>query len=256
MRLDTDLIRIDGDTQPRAELDSRLIKEYAELMRAGAAFPAVSVFYDGQNYWLADGFHRFHAWCRVRAGQPIKADVFQGSLEDARWHSYGVNLAHGLRRTNADKERAVRRALEHPKALLLSNRRIAEHCGVTGNTVARYRRELESAVSLSPIGELSNHLLNTAHARLRMGRDGRIINTARIGSVQQRKDQTSPCMPVGSAADERASVTGSVRVELSKDDPRRCAHELMASFPFEFLEKVFLNVFSLHRRHQSEETAS
>ena len=62
MQLSIDSIRIDGGTQPRAELRNDVVKDYAELMRAGAAFPPVSVFYDGQDYWLADGFHRIRAW--------------------------------------------------------------------------------------------------------------------------------------------------------------------------------------------------
>ena len=144
VQLNLELIRIDGGTQPRAELRNDVVNEYAELMRAGAAFPPVTVFYDGQDYWLADGFHRFHAWRRAQANQPLEVEVIQGTLDDARWYSYGVNKTHGLRRTNQDKERAVRTALLHPRAAGLSNVQIAEHCGVTEKTVRKYRQQSEA----------------------------------------------------------------------------------------------------------------
>jgi hypothetical protein len=54
-------IRIDGGTQPRQEINYEVVKDYAELMREGVAFPPVTVFFDGVDYWLADGFHRYHA---------------------------------------------------------------------------------------------------------------------------------------------------------------------------------------------------
>jgi len=51
-------IRIDGGTQPRTELNEDVIAEYAELLADGVEFPVITVYFDGANYWLADGFHR------------------------------------------------------------------------------------------------------------------------------------------------------------------------------------------------------
>ncbi len=47
--------------QPRATLDPDMISTYHEDMHAGAAFPPLTVFHDGQRYWLADGYHRLAA---------------------------------------------------------------------------------------------------------------------------------------------------------------------------------------------------
>ena len=77
--------------------------------------PARHVFFDGKDYWLADGFHRLEAYVMAVPGEAIECDVFQGTLPDAQWHSYSVNKTHGLRRTNEDKERAVKAALAHPE---------------------------------------------------------------------------------------------------------------------------------------------
>jgi transposase-like protein len=134
-------IRLDGGTQPRAALDFGAIDDYADAMTDGAKFPPLVVFYDGENYWLADGFHRVKAaWQASR--ETVAAEVRLGTLEDARWYSFSANRANGLRRTNEDKQRAVKAALLHPKSAGLSNRAIARHVGVDEGTVRNWREKL------------------------------------------------------------------------------------------------------------------
>lgn len=162
-----DLIRIGGDTHARARLDSETVRDYAEAIEAGATLPPVLVFHDGSAYWLADGFHRWHA--HDRAGRlVIRCLVRKGSQADAKWAAIAANQTHGLRRSNADKAEAVRRALRHPAAAELSNVQIAEHVGVSDELVRRLRKAMEEAGSLPTVGS-------------RLGRDGRTIDTSRIG---------------------------------------------------------------------------
>ena len=54
-----------------------------------------------------------------------------------------ANIPQGLRRTNADKRKAVRLALLHPYSRAWSDRLIGKHVGVDHVTVGRVRRELE-----------------------------------------------------------------------------------------------------------------
>lgn len=171
MQLNLDQIRLDGGTQPRAEVLIAVVEEYAEQMRKGAVFPPVIVFHDGTDYWLADGFHRVEAAKRARPDQPIDVEVEQGTQSDAQWYSYSVNKVHGLRRTNPDKERAVKAALKHPRAAGMSSVDIARHCGVAESTVRNYRNQLTSQNAKSTAGG----------QRMRTGLDGRTINTANIG---------------------------------------------------------------------------
>lgn len=107
MKLNYEQIRIDGGTQPRSQLLSDVISDYAEMIRAGVVFPPVTVYFDGKDYWLADGFHRLAAAKQARPQEPIEAEVIQGTQKESQWYSFGVNKCHGLRRTREDRIRAV-----------------------------------------------------------------------------------------------------------------------------------------------------
>lgn len=141
MRLRLDSVRLDGGTQPRAAMSKNVIEEYGAFITDGAVFPPVTVFYDGAEYWLADGFHRFQAHREINALE-IEADVKQGSKRDAVLYSVGANSSHGLRRTNEDKKRAVKVLLEDSEWAGWSNRDIARRCAVSDPFVMTLRSSL------------------------------------------------------------------------------------------------------------------
>lgn len=139
------VIRTDGGTQPRAELNTSHVDDLAEVLRDGSTFKdVIVVFYDGTSYWLADGFHRYHAANRVGMSA-MEVDLKQGTQEDAIEYSCGANATHGLKRTNDDKRRSVARLLIIPKWRERSNREIARQCGVTEHLVRIIREELYPA---------------------------------------------------------------------------------------------------------------
>jgi hypothetical protein len=127
-------------------LDRPTISEYAFELRGGAQFPPVVVFYDGTDYWLADGFHRVEAAESISMTQ-IAATVKQGTLRDAVLYSVGVNATHGLRRTSADKRRAVMTLLEDGEWSKWSDREIARRCGVHHQMVGKIRGSLDESSS-------------------------------------------------------------------------------------------------------------
>ena len=129
-----DEIRIDGGTQPRVSIDENVATEYACLYRAGVTLPPVTVFYDGTTYWLADGFHRYLAATRINHDS-IPAHIHRGTKRDAVLYSVGANTAHGLRRKNADKRKAVRTLLKDEEWSQWSNCEIAKRCGVSEHMV-------------------------------------------------------------------------------------------------------------------------
>ena len=141
MELELTSIRVDGGTQSRLELSQEVVNEYAEHMAEGAVFPAVIVFQDGANYWLADGFHRYFA-TKKNKGKTINADVQVGTQEEAILFSFTANSNRGLRMTSADKRNIVIRMLTNKTWGGWTDAAIARHVGITGMTVGRIRKGL------------------------------------------------------------------------------------------------------------------
>lgn len=142
----TKAIRLDGGTQSRAEINQDVANEYGAEMKAGVKFPPITVFFDGDNYWCADGFHRVHGAMRVNIAK-IAADVRQGTQRDAILYSVGVNADHGLRRSNADKRRAAMKLLEDEEWGKWSSYEIAKRCAVSHTFIDNLRSSLATVAS-------------------------------------------------------------------------------------------------------------
>lgn len=132
--LDLSRLRLDGGTQPRTEIDQNVVDTYTDDLKDGARFPPVTVFKDGNRYWLADGFHRYYA--HIGAGKKtIDADVRAGGQRQAILHSLGANAAHGLQRSNIDKRRAVLTLLSDAEWGNKPENWIAQTCKVSRSLV-------------------------------------------------------------------------------------------------------------------------
>jgi ParB-like chromosome segregation protein Spo0J len=129
-----------------AGVDPAIVADYAEAMESGAVFPPVVVFHDGgEEYWLADGFHRAEAAKRI-GREEITAEVRLGSQRDAVLHAVGANASHGLRRTPDDRRRAIETLLRDPAWAKWSDREIGKACAVDHKTVGKVRRALTGDV--------------------------------------------------------------------------------------------------------------
>ena len=142
-RLALDEIRTDGDTQTRIGNDEATVADYALAMENGEVFPPIVVFKDGATYWLADGFHRVAAARRARL-TTLAAEVRRGMRRDALLYSATANTTHGLRRTHADKRRAVGTLLGDKEWGRWSDREIARRCSVSADLVAAVRLTVEN----------------------------------------------------------------------------------------------------------------
>jgi len=176
-------INIQGGTQAREEIDQPTVNEYADAMEEGAKFPPVVVFHDSRLdvYWLADGFHRYHA-CIMLDIDEMDAEVHDGTRRDAILYAAGANKSHGLRRSNQDKRNAVLTLLEDEEWGKWSDNAIARHVSVHHNTVAKYRKEIAPA-SLDKSQVTSPGDIKNADFRVRIDKHGGVstINTANIG---------------------------------------------------------------------------
>ena len=166
--LDIAKISADDQVQCRKHLNKKVVREYSWRMAEGIAFPPIEVFHDEQRYLIADGFHRYHA--AIEAGQlVISTHIHEGGIREAKLFAATANTKHGLRRTHADKRKAVNTVLMDEEWRSLSNGDIAKRLSVTPQFVGDVRRELEATRN------------DFESPTVRTGSDGRTINTKGIG---------------------------------------------------------------------------
>lgn len=132
------LVRIDGNTQYRDLVNQHTVKEYADRMRDGAEFPPVKCTFDGEHYWLWDGFHRYLA-SNAAEFRDIKVEFTKGTMEDAQDFALGANGRHGLPRNSATKRKQVEAALSMERHKHKLDREVARLCDVSAPFVASVR---------------------------------------------------------------------------------------------------------------------
>ena len=151
---------------------------------------------DPPTYWMADGFHRYHAAQKAEK-ESLECVVRRGNLEDACWFSITANKTHGLRRSTADKQKAVKAALVHPKSKGLSDEEIANEVGVSRKTVLEYRKKLEKDGTCEKVTS-------------RTGKDGRTIDTSGIGKTRKPKVKSEKPTPATTPMEEPKAVSSDV----------------------------------------------
>jgi ParB-like nuclease family protein len=187
-----DRITTEG-TQARVLLSETIIREYADAMSNGDAFPPIDVYGEETTYWLADGFHRVHA-ATIAGHTTIAAVVHAGGQREALLHAVSANETHGHRRTDADRRHAVSLLLADPEWQAWNNSEIARQCRVSEFLVRTLRRELEPPPD-TPAP-------STRTKKVQRGGTTYTMRTSRIGSA--RASKPSP------GASSTASATASI----------------------------------------------
>jgi len=172
-------------------------REYAEALASGTKFPPITVYYDGKVWRVADGHHRCAA--HTLAGKTeIECAVHKGGEREARLYSVGCNAAHGLRRTTADKVRAVTLLLLDAEWSKKSDRWIADTCGVGHPFVAKLRGQVECDSTAT-----------------REGRDGKQQSATK--AKKPKKGRKS--FDATRAAKEAAKALSKIAKQWPKDEP-------------------------------------
>lgn len=222
-------LKIDLQTQSRVTINQDAVAEYADAMMDGEKFPPVTAFYDGKHYYLADGYHRYFA--AKKAGiDEIDCYVKNGTIRDAVLYSVGVNSAHGLRRNNEDKRKAVMTILGDVEWAGWSDITIAKKCQVTGAFVGRVRKTL--------------NLESTS--RKYVNKHGTVVSVETKNQGRPAKEEVVPeVMPIDDgteyAADEHIQELSDANVELAEENTLLKDRLAVASFEATPAERVQLS---------------
>jgi hypothetical protein len=198
------------ELQMRVAMNQEAVQEYAEALRRNETLPAVILYYDKANptetYDLADGYHRVAA-AELAGLMVVLAEVRNGTRRDAILHALGANQAFGVRRTNADKRKAVEVMLRDEQWAQWSDREIGRKAGVSNDFVGKLRKQLSSDDSCLRKQVSSDDSCNT-----RIGADGksrrmpkRAVKTEKsgadsrslggVGGIGERVDALLDMMP-------------------------------------------------------------
>jgi ParB-like chromosome segregation protein Spo0J len=136
--LPIDAINITGGTQSRLSIKEDYVEEIFEKMKDGVEYEPVKAFFDGKEYWLGDGFHRYHA-TRKNGKASIKCYVTNGLLREAILYSKIANNLHGLQPTLQDKLHNAKEMIADFEWGEWSNREIGRICDLSHVTIAKLR---------------------------------------------------------------------------------------------------------------------
>ena len=187
MKIKLSQIRVDGGTQSRVRMCAETVSEYASKMSDGVQMPPLDVFYDGNEYWLADGFHRYSA-AKSNGNRETECTIHEGSVEDAMLYSFSANGGRGLSMTPEDNQSIISRMLAHPKWKSWTDVQIAKHIHVSNSTVGRIRRKLEDAGKIEKKLEKKYINKHGQESTMKVGKIGREPTTKEFSKESEPSD--------------------------------------------------------------------
>jgi hypothetical protein len=195
------VLRLDGDTQARKSLAQAKVKEYAEKMQDGEEFRPIDAFFDGSDYWLADGFHRYFA-TKANKKTSISATITNGTLEEAQLFAMRANKDHGMPPNAKDLRFCITRMLKHPVWGGWTNEAIAKWVGTSAMTVTRVKATMSEPEESKEKKYINKH-----------GQEA-TINTANLG--RKAKPEEDPEPKIDHKAAELADTVNELAEENQK----------------------------------------
>lgn len=220
VQAEIDSIIMDTSIQCRASIDTRTVDEYAQRMTEGDEFPPVVLYGTSEQSWIADGWHRILAAKQITY-RTIPAFIHAGGRADALRSALSANVANGLRRTTADKRRCIEIALaEFPS---LSNRALAQLCGVDDHTVAACRTLVSTS---DTCGDSA-----ADNTRTVVGKDGKTYTVKKpvpetpVDTFFGQEGDNTPSLEIGPCTDTEAMYAARRAIanlqQINDDDPMR-----------------------------------
>lgn len=215
--------------QMREKLCQTTVAEYAELITAEDPWPfatPLTAYKIGKEIILVDGFHRLAAAKQIDQ-EAVLCEVIDGTRTDALKAALSANITHGLRRSNSDKRRAVTMAIEDIVLGKMSDRKLAELCGVSDKFVGVIRGEVRT-VRTSPPEKKQKPSVN-------VGSDGKAYPATKEDAMSQRERVSTAIFTEPEASDrEIAQIVGcdhktvaSVRREIKEVQERMRPENVM-----------------------------
>jgi len=137
-----DILR-DDTLQVRAQVEPRVVRQYAEAMQAGAEFPPVTLAHIDGSLYLVDGWHRVTA-ALTNNQYLIWADVSEMTFDEARWYAAKANTEHGLPLKAKELREVFRAFIETNRHMqgqrMMPYREIAKRIGKCFSTVRNWMK--------------------------------------------------------------------------------------------------------------------
>ena len=232
-------VEVDYSIQPRVNgLNQDHVDELEAAYRDenAAIEPPVAWQLPDESYKLSQGFHRVEG--AKRAGrESLKFVVRTGTADECAIDAACSNHGHGLKRTDADKRRAVESLLKlMPKS---SDRDIAERCKVDHKTVGKVRKESEST------GEIPSSTTRT-------GKDGKDRPSSNPKPSKpkppENKPSAAPTPPAPAPSASGPPQPQEQQATPQKPDP---APEPEASEPADELDALLKQVLKLVKKNKA-----
>ena len=134
-------ITADPSIQPRDSLDPKRLEELTQILKDGAELAPVTVFFDGEIHWLADGFHRYQAHLITQRTE-ISVEVHQGTYREALIYGIQINAAHGLGLTLTERKQAARKLLLDPEWRTWNDSTITRICRIDRKTLLKIKHQI------------------------------------------------------------------------------------------------------------------
>lgn len=136
-------ILVDLEVQSRVAMDMEHCRFLSGELAISGELKPILVFFDGERYWLANGFHRYHVY--VKAGRKqIRAIVKPGGRTEAIIESARVNDNASKGKTPEDKKRSLRMLLEFPEWRNKPAKELCDYVGLSRLTVVKQLAEFDA----------------------------------------------------------------------------------------------------------------
>lgn len=167
--LKLDLLILDHDIQPRAELDPDTVAEYQELYEESKRNPnaplppPVRAYRIAGKFPVSRGFHRVTA-ARAAGLKTIEVEVMSGTHDDACLDAMRDNRTHGQRYKHADLVKQVSWLLSHEPYKGWGQAKLAEISGISVRTLKYIVEELRAVAAPPQQGIMQTCTIKPAEA--------------------------------------------------------------------------------------------